>query len=147
MWYSCIPQTWQDDSLTPSVIVGDSERTWTTEKMEQRLNSGGSRMRSNIHVREAPHKVKSSRDVEGAWFSRTRQGLLDIYIYKTVVCDRVLTLNRPCAYPGAVLRHTSGPTGPRSSKSFFVDQILAPWIIEITVLQKANQTLTLINLT
>ena len=41
------------------------------------------------------------------------------------MCDRVLTLYRPCAYPGAVLRHASGATGPRSSESFFVDQILA----------------------
>ena len=66
-----------------------------------------------------------------------------IYIYKTVVCDRVLTLYRPCAYPDAVLRHASGPTGPRSSESFFVDQLLAPRIVEITGLQKANQTLPL----
>ena len=42
-----------------------------------------------------------------------------IYIYKTVVCDRVLTLYRPCAYPGAVLRHASGPTGPRNSSRSF----------------------------
>ena len=42
-----------------------------------------------------------------------------IYIYKTVVCDRVLTLYRPCAYPGAVLRHASGPTGPRNSSRPF----------------------------
>ena len=41
------------------------------------------------------------------------------------MCDRVLTLYRLCAYPGAVLRHASGATGPRSSESFFVDQILA----------------------
>ena len=68
-----------------------------------------------------------------------------IYIYKTVVSDRVLTLYQPCAYPGAVLRHASGPTGPRSSESFFVDQILAPRIVKLTVLQIANQTLTLIN--
>ena len=27
-----------------------------------------------------------------------------IYIYKTIVCDRVFALYRPCAYPGAVLR-------------------------------------------
>ena len=39
---------------------------------------------------------------------------LYIYIYKTVVSDRVLTLYRPCAYPGAVLRLASGPTGPDS---------------------------------
>ena len=42
-----------------------------------------------------------------------------IYIYKTVVCDRVLTLYRPCAYPGAVLRHATGPTGPRNSSRSF----------------------------
>ena len=42
-----------------------------------------------------------------------------IYIYKTVVCDRVLTLYRPCAYPGAVLRHASGPTGARNSSRSF----------------------------
>ena len=45
--------------------------------------------------------------------------IFSIYIYKTVVCDRVLTLNRPCAYPGAVLRHASGPTGPRTSSRSF----------------------------
>ena len=33
--------------------------------------------------------------------------------------DRVLTLYRPCAYPGAVLRHASGPTGPRNSSWSF----------------------------
>ena len=38
---------------------------------------------------------------------------------KTVVCDCVLTLYRPCAYPGAVLRHASGPTGPRNSSRSF----------------------------
>ena len=32
---------------------------------------------------------------------------LAIYIYKTVVSDRVLTLDRLCAYPGAVLRDGS----------------------------------------
>ena len=37
-----------------------------------------------------------------------------VCIYKTVVCDHVFALNRPCAYP-AVLRHASGPTGPRNS--------------------------------
>ena len=66
-----------------------------------------------------------------------------IYIWKTVVSDRVLTLYRPCAYPGAVLRHASGPTGPRSWESFSADQILAPRMAEITVLQKANQTMLL----
>ena len=35
------------------------------------------------------------------------------------MCDRVLTLYRPCAYPGAVLRHASGPTGPRNSSRSF----------------------------
>ena len=35
------------------------------------------------------------------------------------MCDRVLTLYRPCAYPGAVLRHASGPTGPRNSSRLF----------------------------
>ena len=35
------------------------------------------------------------------------------------MCDRVLTLYRPCAYPGAVLRHASGPTGPRNSSRWF----------------------------
>ena len=40
-------------------------------------------------------------------------------VYKTVVCDRLLTLYRPCAYPGAVLRHASGPTGPRNSSRSF----------------------------
>ena len=63
-----------------------------------------------------------------------------IYIYKTVMFDRVFALYRPCAYPGAVIRHASGPTGPRSSESFFVDQILALRIVETTVLHKANQT-------
>ena len=42
-----------------------------------------------------------------------------IYIYKTVVSDRVLTLNRLYAYPSAVLRHASGPTGPRNSSRSF----------------------------
>ena len=46
-------------------------------------------------------------------------GVVLIYIYKTVVCDRVLTLYRPCAYPGAVLRHASSPTGPRNSSRSF----------------------------
>ena len=32
-----------------------------------------------------------------------------------------LTLYRPCAYGGAVVRHASGPTGPQNSQSFFVD--------------------------
>ena len=49
----------------------------------------------------------------------TRSIYIYIYIYKTVVCDRVLTLYRPCAYPGAVLRHASGPTGPRNSSRSF----------------------------
>ena len=31
----------------------------------------------------------------------------------------MLTLYRPCAYPGAVLRHASGPTGPRNSSRSF----------------------------
>ena len=43
----------------------------------------------------------------------------NIYIYKTVVSDRVLTLNRLYAYPSAVLRHASGPTGPRNSSRSF----------------------------
>ena len=64
----------------------------------------------------------------------------EIYIYETVMFDRVFALYRPCVYPGAVLRHASGPTGPRNSESLFVDQILAPRIVETTVLQKANQT-------
>ena len=40
-------------------------------------------------------------------------------IYKTVVSDRVLTLNRLYVYPSAVLRHASGPTGPRNSSRSF----------------------------
>ena len=73
--------------------------------------------------------------------------LVRIYIYKTVVSDRVLTLNRLYAYPSAVLRHASGPTGPRnSSRSFspFIKSSL-PGIVEITVLQKANLTQPLKN--
>ena len=34
-------------------------------------------------------------------------------------CSFPLTLYRPCAYPGAVLRHASGPTGPRNSSRSF----------------------------
>ena len=67
-----------------------------------------------------------------------------IYIYKTVVFVCVLTLYRPCAYPGAVLRHASGPTGPPNSESFRVDdQIFDPGIVQTTLLQKANQILPL----
>ena len=40
-------------------------------------------------------------------------------IYITVVSDRVLTLSRLYAYPSAVLRHASGPTGPRNSSRLF----------------------------
>ena len=66
-----------------------------------------------------------------------------MYIYKTVMFGRVFALNRPCAYPSAGLRHASGPTGPRNSWWFFVDQIVDPGIIEITLLHKGNQTLPL----
>ena len=57
--------------------------------------------------------------------------------------DRVFALYRPCAYPGAGLRHASGTTGPRNMQWFFVDQIVEPGIIEITLLRKENQTLPL----
>ena len=59
----------------------------------------------------------------------------------------MLTLNRLYAYPSALLRHASGPTGPRNSSRSFssVHQIVAPGIVEITVLQKANLTQPLKN--
>ena len=41
--------------------------------------------------------------------------IVSISFYKTVVCDRVFALYRPCVYPGAVLQHASGPTGPWNS--------------------------------
>ena len=56
------------------------------ETMKQWLNSGGSRMRSNIRVREAPHMVKNARasriyqtgrGIPGS--SRQRRGILRIY--------------------------------------------------------------------
>ena len=59
--------------------------------------------------------------------------------------DRVFALYRPCAYPGVGLRHASGPTGPRNKEFFFVDQIVDPGIIEITLLHKESQTLPLKN--
>ena len=67
-----------------------------------------------------------------------------VYIYKTAMFDRVFALYWPCAYPGAVLRHASGPTIPRK-KWFLVDQIVDPGIIEITLLHRGSQTWTLKN--
>ena len=66
-----------------------------------------------------------------------------VYINKTVMFDRVSALHRPCAYPGAGLRHASGSTGPRNSEPFFFGQLFDPGIVEITGLQKSNQTLPL----
>ena len=57
--------------------------------------------------------------------------------------DHVFALYRPCGYPGAGLRHASGPTGPRNMQWFFVDQIVGTGIIEITLLREENQTLPL----
>ena len=69
-----------------------------------------------------------------------------LYIYKTVVCDRVLTLYRPC------VSRRRPPTclWPDGSPKFVtivlsVHQIVAPGIVEITELQKANQTQPLTN--
>ena len=59
--------------------------------------------------------------------------------------DRVFALYRPCAYSGVGLRHASGPMGPRNKGFFFVDQIVDPAIIEITLLDKESQTLPLKN--
>ena len=56
-----------------------------------------------------------------------------------------LIFYRLCAYSGAVLRHAFVPTGPWNLESLFVDQILDPRIVEITLLQKGNQALPLKN--
>ena len=64
--------------------------------------------------------------------------------------DRVFALYvlyRPCAYLGVGLPHASGPTGPRNKEFFFVDQIVDPGIIKITLLLKESQTLPLKNFT
>ena len=70
-----------------------------------------------------------------------------IYIYKTVVSDRVLTLNRLYAYPSAVPPTCLWPDGcPKFVKIVLsVHQIVAPGIVEMTVLQKANLTQPLKN--
>ena len=62
---------------------------------------------SRINLRKSTIFVESRNN--------TLYGRQNIYIFKTVVCDRVFALYRPCAYPGVVLRHASGPTGPWNS--------------------------------
>ena len=54
-----------------------------------------------------------------------------IYIYKTVMFDRVFALGR-VRIP-APASDMSCPTGPRNRRWFFVDQIVDPGIIEITL--------------
>ena len=85
MWYSCIPQPWQDDSH--QVLQLGTRKEHEQETMKQWLNSGGSRMRSNIREREAPHMVKNSRasriyqtgrGIPGS--SRQGRGILRIYL-------------------------------------------------------------------
>ena len=57
--------------------------------------------------------------------------------------DRVFALGRaPIPAPASVM---SCPTGPQNRWWFFVDQIVDPGIIEITLLHKENQTLPLKN--
>ena len=70
-----------------------------------------------------------------------------IYIYKTVVSDRVLTLYRLCAYPTAVPQTCLWSDGSPKFVTMVlsVHQIFAPGIVQITVLQKANQTQPLKN--
>ena len=64
-----------------------------------------------------------------------------IYIYKTVwPCVR--TLSAVCL---SYASDMSCPTGPRNGWRLFVDQIVDPGIIEITLLHKENQTLPLKN--
>ena len=59
-----------------------------------------------------------------------------------MVSDRVLTLYRPCEYPGAVLQHASRDWSPKIRDHYSLsDQILTPGIVEM--LQKASQTQTL----
>ena len=58
---------------------------------------------------------RSDKLQRGARMPGQRRAGQLVYIYKTVVSDRVLILYRPCAYPGAVPCHASGPTGPRNS--------------------------------
>ena len=73
-----------------------------------------------------------------------------IYIYKTVVCDRVCvsTLSAVCVS----WRRPPTCLWPDGSPKFVtivlsVHQIVAPGIVEVTVLQKANQTQPLHNST
>ena len=56
--------------------------------------------------------------------------------------DRVFALGRE-RIP-APASNMSCPTGPRNRWRFFVDQIVDPGIIEITLLHKENQTLPVV---
>ena len=88
---------------------------------EHRCSGGGNKEQGSWTGIHSKGNHRHSKPKEGKVKVRDLRGILvrssraQIYIYKTVVSDRVLTLNRLYGYPSAVLRHASGPTGPRNS--------------------------------